>query len=190
MTKHHRLLWSYAGTKWEQHLWVGRVLAGRKHVDLVDDLHCVRAKGAEHEREVPLLRCHTDLSEDVLAQRRQERLWGAAAHHKCQARFGILGFRLTTRLWCSDNHRSSQLISPGLQGDIASRHTIVRKALSKICCIVWIAQLHTQVDEELEGRPRKVAIVGVTLILVTCFCRWMRRLKKEGRMWRSPSPNR
>ena len=27
-------------------------------------------------------------------------------------------------------------------------------------------------------------------VLVTCFCRWIRRLKKEGRMWRSPSPNR
>ncbi len=69
--KCQRLLSLYKSTEGKLHLRVGRVLAGGKHVELIYDLHYVRAKGAKHQREVPPLRSHADLSERVLAQRSQ-----------------------------------------------------------------------------------------------------------------------
>ena len=45
---------------------------------------------------------------------------------------------------------------------------------------------HEEVERKGQGKP----LIGVAIMQVTCFCRWMRRLKKEGRMWRSPPPNR
>lgn len=38
-----------------EHLGIGRMLASGKHVDLIHHLCYVRAKGAEHQSEVPLL---------------------------------------------------------------------------------------------------------------------------------------
>ena len=135
------------------YLRIGWMLASGKHVDLVHHLRNVRAKGAEHQSEVPLLYS----SQHALLSR-----WPhARGIGQCQQ----------------------------------EQEAVTRTSVLSLCAPHSYAWKPSALSGEAPGRREgdSVLIKAAGLqcsMAVTCFWRWMRRLKKEGRMCRSPCAKR